>query len=842
MPSAKQMEKLAREAARRRDIERPDPAANRMVPGESGLADQIVITEKTSQAKDVRVAIGSRYGDVLPAEGHLFDLLEPEDVVPAWKRWSPILLRPEGLYGTRPAEGGNKAAKLKAIREALRTAKRVWLATDCDREGQLIGQEILEHYEYRGQVMRVLFTAQDSQTIRDAFGRAKPNTEYSRLYAAAVARRQADQIYNLSLTRTATVILGQGARRVIGVGRVKTPTLAIVCKRELEIRNFVPIAYFEVVATAEVAGGQFQMRHAPQDRIVKREIAQDVVKAAEGFEGALAVRVEDKRQGPPKLHDLPSLQKLCGSRFGWSASKTLEVAQELYDGQGKKIVTYPRAEVRYLPQSLISDVPRIIAGLRVGQSFSAIPLPEPPVIRRGASGTFYDKGLEGASHHAVIPNVNTIDKLPEVWPRLSSDERKLFDVIARAYLAALMPDFRYRQTTATLDVRGFEFRAAGRQPIDLGWRAAFPEWQPADEKGDEAQLLPPLRNGETAQLQDPKIENKETRPPPRYNEGTLIEAMQNAWRFVDDEVLRDRLKEAKGIGTPATRAEIIGGLKKQGFLIAQGKNIVPTETGLSLFGVLKQADPALVDPGVTAQLECLLDDVVVGKQEMVGAIDAVCDVAERIISKLKEGATAGVPSLLGSAGGNGTGTYPPTPAMKRFADSLIRQKGTKPPPGYKTSISICRKFLSEHAPKKFDGEKLVPKPVSPAQLLYAKKLAQRKGLVIPEDSTTNSVAMSAWIDKNRDNKRRMGSRKTSNRPVGSAAPQAAPPKMSRKRNVNADAASTVPVSANSSRTPLRIPYGNKEVALKLGARYGSGGWYAPSGVDLSAFGERGWLL
>ena len=208
-----------------------------------------------------------------------------------------------------------------------------------------------------------------------------------------------------------------------------------------------------------------------------------------------------------------------------------------------------------------------------------------------------------------------------------------------------MPDFRYRQTTATLDVRGFEFRAAGRQPIDLGWRAAFPEWQPADEKGDEAQLLPPLRNGETAQLQDPKIEDKETRPPPRYNEGTLIEAMQNAWRFVDDEVLRERLKEAKGIGTPATRAEIIGGLKKQSFLMAQGKHIVPTETGLSLFGVLKQADPALVDPGVTAQLECLLDDVVVGKQEMVGAIDAVCDVAQRIIGKLKDGAAVGGTSL-----------------------------------------------------------------------------------------------------------------------------------------------------------------------------------------------------
>ena len=512
------------------------------------------------------------------------------------------------------------------------------------------------------------------------------------------------------------------------------------------------------------------------------------------------MRVEDKRQGPPKLHDLPSLQKLCGSRFGWSASKTLEVAQELYDGQGKKIITYPRAEVRYLPASLISDVPRIVAGLRVGQSFSAIPVPEPPVIRKGASGTFYDKGLEGASHHAVIPNVNTIDKLPEVWPRLSSDEKKLFDVIARAYLAALMPDFRYRQTTATLDVRGFEFRAAGRQPIDLGWRAAFPEWQPADEKGDEAQLLPPLRNGETAQLQDPKIENKETRPPPRYNEGTLIEAMQNAWRFVDDEVLRERLKEAKGIGTPATRAEIIGGLKKQGFLIAQGKNIVPTETGLSLFGVLKQADPALVDPGVTAQLECLLDDVVVGKQEMVGAIDAVCDVAQRIIGKLKEGAAAGGPPLLGASVGNGASAYPPTPAMKRFADSLSRQKGIKPPPGYKTSISICRKFLSEHAPKKADGEtagKLDPKPVSPAQLLYAKKIAQGKGLIIPDEAKTNSATMSAWIDSNRGTTRRKRGRKTAYKPAGSIAPQStAPPKRARKRKANTDAASLTPASTN----------------------------------------------
>ncbi len=817
------------------------------------MADQIVITEKTSQAKDVRAAIGSRYGMVLPAEGHLFDLLEPEDVVPEWKRWSPVLLRPQELYGTRPAKGGNKAAKLKAIREALRSAKRVWLATDCDREGQLIGQEILEHYKYRGQVMRVLFTAQDAQTIRQSFDRAKPNSEYARLYAAAVARRQADQIYNLSLTRTATVILGKGARGVIGVGRVKTPTLAIVCKRELEIRNFVPVTYFEIVATALVEGGAFKMRHAPQDRILKREIAEAVVSAARNFEGPLSVRVEDKRQRPPKLHDLPSLQKLCASRFGWAAAKTLEIAQELYDGQGKKIITYPRAEVRYLPENLIGDVPQIVAGLQVGKSFSTIPVPAVPVIRKGKSGSFYDKGLEGASHHAVIPNVNTIDTLRDIWPRLSTDEKKLFDVIARAYLATVMPDFRYRQTTATLDVGGFPFKAVGRQHIDLGWRAAFPEWQPADEKSDDAQLLPQMRNGETARLRNPGIEDKETRPPPRYNEGTLIDAMQQAWRFVDDEVLRDRLKEAKGIGTPATRAEIIGGLKRQKFLIVQGKSIVPTETGLSLFGVLQQADPALVDPGVTAQLECLLDDVVVGKQEMVGAIDAVCNVAQRIIGKLVEGPPGGVSPMLASASDGGGDARPPTAAMKRFADSLARQKGIKPPAGYTKSGSVCRAFLEQHARKKTEsvGGNAVggpeARPPSPAQLSFAESISREKGVAISNEAKANSAAMSAWIDTNQGGKPGKGRRKTIAKNSKPAATKCTKPtKQPRKPKdsvalVDATCSPVAEQRDTSANTPLRIPYGNKEAAQKLGARYAEGGWYAPPGVDLTEFKSKGWL-
>ena len=184
--------------------------------------------------------------------------------------------------------------------------------------------------------------------------------------------------------------------------------------------------------------------------------------------------------------------------------------------------------------------------------------------------------------------------------------------------------------------------------------------------------------------------------------------------------------------------------------------------------------------------------------------------------------------------------------MKRFADSLARKKGIKPPPGYKTSISICRKFLNEHAPKKAEGEatgKNEPKPVSPAQLLYAKKIAQGKGLIIPDEAKANSAAMSVWIDSNRSAKRRKRGRKTALKPAGSVAPQlTATTKRSRKRKAYAAAAPPAPAQPNSvAGTPLRIPYGNKDVAMKLGARYGSSGWYAPPGVDLSAFSERGWL-
>ena len=735
----------------------------------------LIITEKTSQARDLRAALGARFGQILPAEGHLLRLAEPHEVNPDWKSWACVLLKPADLYPTREAREGNKPAKLKAIASALDACDEVILATDCDREGQLIGQEILEHLRYRGTVRRALFTAQDPKSLRQAFDKLKPNQEMRPLYDAAVARQQADQIFNLSLTRTATrTLVARGTKGVIGIGRVKTPTLAIVCMRELEIRAFEVEDYFEIVATAKVERGSFMMRHAPpaKARITDKAVAEAIAKAAANTSGPLAVTVEHRKQAPPRLYDLPALQKTCSQRWGWTADKTLAIAQELYDGDGKKVITYPRAEARHLAENQIADVGPIVAAMLRLRGFAHLAI-DPPVIRRGKSGHFSDKALEGVSHHAIVPNVNVMDDLEARIARLSDDEKRLFALICRSYLAAMMPDYEFTQTVVTLQVpvpRGdlpvgiapdavapfAEFRAVGRIPVKLGWKAVYgandPELESATGEGsskrgkdgdtDADQALPALTNAETATLTRPKVQAKKTQPPPRYGEGTLIDAMQNAWRFVDDNVLRERLKEAKGIGTPATRAEIIKGLKRQMLLAADGKHVVPTPAGLQLYELLRAAAPALVDPGTTAVWEMRLDDVVMGKADYRAVIDEISNEAERLIRTLRgsqgltvdlsqppqarrgkvkrrpktdtAAATGAVPARKSvkrarradggarpSPARNGSAPpshrAPPTARMIAFAQRLARDNRVELPSGYDTDFETCRRFLDAHA-------------------------------------------------------------------------------------------------------------------------------------------------
>ena len=736
-------------------VEKPKITLIATFPGAKPLS-RIVICEKPSQAADIRRAVGARYGEILPCQGHLLRLAEPAEINPEWKSWSFDLLKPTRFYPWRADQAGGKGKRLAAIAQALKTAAEVTIATDCDREGQLIGQSLLEHLGFRGTVFRAVFTAQDPKTLGAAFEARRPNADFANLFAAAMARQQSDQVYNLTLTRAATRALRPPAERgAIGIGRVKTPTLAIAARRELEIREFRPKAYFEVTAAAETASGGFAMRHAPAEehRIADRVSAEAVAARAEGFAGPLAIERARKRRRPPRLLDLPALQKRCGG-WGWTADRTLETAQALYETH--KLITYPRAEAAWLAETQIAEAGPILAALGTIEDYAPL-VPATPEIRKGKSGHFCDSCLAGVSHHAVVPNINGLDRLAGKLAKLGKDEARLFDTIARSYIAALLPDHEFEATTATLDVGGALFVARGRVVLEAGWRAA---WSGEDE--DEDAELPPLADGERAALSGAGIEAKETRPPPRFHEGGLIDAMQNAWRYVDDEALAERLRDAKGIGTPATRASIIEGLKAQDMLQAKGKHIVPTEAGLALYRKLAEAAPALVDPGTTAAWELRLDEILTGKATAEEVWEEISEAAAAHVALLRAAAPPAAAGGQGLGGGRRAGSgagagRKPSPKQLAFAENIAKATGKALPEAVRTDAAACSAFI--------DANKDAALPPSPKQLAFAESIAKAIGKALPAAVRTDAAGCSAFIDAN---KGAAAPRKAGRRPPGKA--------------------------------------------------------------------------
>jgi DNA topoisomerase-3 len=733
----------------------------------------LVITEKASQAQHVREAVGSRYGQVLPARGHLLDLVEPDQVKPEWKVWTADLLYPGGLYPKQVSRERGARELYNAIAAAAKGADQIIIATDCDREGQLIGQEIAEAIGFKGTVLRAMFNAEDPRSLQEAFSKLVSNDQYKGLYTSAVARQQCDQVYNLSLTRTATVTLRKpGGKGAVGVGRVKTPTLAIVARRELEILNFKPRAYFEVEALGAVASGPLTLRcttmpgtatpsavdseerHDPDTgdeeaasltdagaedplhgRIVDRALAEGLAKAAAGAKAPLAVKVRAGSQAPPKLHDLTSLQTACSAKFGWSGDKTLQLAQTLYSEH--KILTYPRAEARYLSENQIAEAPTLAAELTTLPGFQlAAAAAKSPIIRKGRDGHFSNKQLEGLSHHAIVPNFNMSADFRRIVPTLAPDEAKLFDLVARSYLAALMPDFTFRQTDASLAVpyRGapWLFRASGRQPLLPGWRALYS----AADKLDQAPDLPVMKDGETVTLKSASAVGKETKPPARYTEGTLLKAMQEAWRFVSDPKLKQRLREAKGIGTPATRASVIKGLFDQAQLERKGKQVRPTAGGLALYELLEQITPELNDPGRTAIWELLFDQVEKGKVTVEQAVKSLADQAKALIDKI---AASGSQLAIGKSSA-------PSEKMVAYAKQLAERKGLALPRTTLQDGALLKQFLDQHAPKTAPGETRAP---TEAMLAFAQKLAADAGTALTAAQLADGKLLSTFIEEHK---------------------------------------------------------------------------------------------
>lgn len=698
--------------------------------------NSVVICEKPSQALNVRAAVGNKYGTVLAAKGHLFRLASPEEVNPDWKEWSYAVLRPaSGFYPFVPDTSFGKGKVISEFRSALSNADRVVIATDCDREGQAIGENIIRHFKFRGDVFRVMFSAEDPETLREAFAKMKPNAEFLPLYQAAYARAQTDQIANLSMTRAASLALKPPSMRgALGIGRVKTPTMGIVCRREAEIAAFTPRDYYDLHLDVSEGNDTLRLKWSPKEeaRIFDAQDAEAIARSLEGWSGTVTVKKEQKKQAPPKLMDLPTLQQ-AASRWGWPAKRTLDIAQALYETH--KITTYPRAENRYLPEVEIANAPAMLAALK-DLPFGGVSYGE-PTIRKGKSGIFSDKGLEGSSHHAVVPNVKTRGDWPAILPKLSDDERKLFELIARTYLAAIGPDRVYDRTEISASAAERLFSASGSVDRVLGWREAMGAELDEDEDGAETdgpKSLPNWADGTAVKAVAAGVDKKTTKPPARYTEGSLIKAMKEAWRFAEDPATAERLKDAKGIGTPATRDTIIEGLKKQNFFEVTKGQLKASELAMAIYDLLMVEAPEVLDPAATAEMELALDEILRGKENPRAVVDMLISKAAALVDKLRDRGQKGKPLDVKVKS-------KPSAKMISAARSKAKREGVKLPRGATTDYDICYEFL---------GPRPEGNAPSEAAVTFARKIASETGQQLTDELLTDRHALSKWIDQNKE--------------------------------------------------------------------------------------------
>lgn len=579
---------------------------------------KLYICEKPSQAADIARVLGNARkagthwetngGRVTWCFGHLVEMASPEDYDPKYKAWnfSDLPIVPERFrFGPKK----DAASQLRAIGDLLRGSDGVVIATDADREGEMIGREVLVHHRYTGPVDRLWLSALDEESVRKALGRLKPGAETVSLYYAALARSEADWLVGMNMTRAMTT--KSGGAGVFSIGRVQTPTVAIVVRRDREIANFKPRDYFEVVADIRAANGEeVKLTYAPRenDRLWDRSKADAIAAAVRAQRVTLSSETQDKTTAPPKLFSLSALQKRANTLWGWSADKTLAIAQSLYETH--KATTYPRSDCEFLPEEQLGDVPHITSNLLELDAFKHLK-GEALAPRKVVFNT-----SKITAHHAIIPT-----KVAPPLANMSADERQAYLLIARHYLASLLQDYRYQSTKISAVAAKVEFATTGRTPVAPGWKRAFPQAELEDDDG--AVTLPKIPNGTAGEVEGATVETKQTKPPAAYTEGTLIEDMKMVAKFVTDPDKKARLKETSGIGTEATRANIIKTIKDREYVVVQGKKIVSTPKGRALISALEGELPALADPGETAVWEEGLEAVAQGKQSTETFVAAI---------------------------------------------------------------------------------------------------------------------------------------------------------------------------------------------------------------------------
>lgn len=722
----------------------------------------IVIAEKPSQGRDYEAAgIGKSHGQVFAARGHLFTLMEPEEINPdEWGGpWKPGLLRRGNeIYPSKLGSDPDYRKRYNAILGGAKKATKIIIATDPDREGQGIGGDILtqlradlgpERFD-RIEILRVLPLGTDNASIRESFAKAQSNKNFRLLYQAYLARTNADKIYGYSMTRSATSLLAKAG--TISIGRVQTPTMAMICRREIAIKDFVAENYFQPWIDVTGEAGTVRLTHRPPEMMKERADAERIMEAARGFCGPISVTETRKKQGPPPLFSKNRLQVAARKAFGWPVQKTSDVLQVIYD---MGLSTYPRSSEVSVPESEIVNAPRLmkaVVSLGIGSAVSWNG--QEPVIRR-KKGAFSDKDLRvgtnnPAPHYAIIPNIKTVDQWPSLYAKATDDQKKLFQLIAKQYLSALGPDRVYDATKLSVTITNLPFTASGTVEIVPGWREVFGgvlsgEDDDDDEDSSDEGALPKFKDGAPVSESDVGVKTLQTTPPPRLTEDGIALLMIEAWKEVEDPHQRALLKNADnpGIGTEASRDGVVATLKRRNYITVEKNLVYATEAGMQLYSLLSEIDPLVLDVGLTGEMEVGIERITKGEAKAVDVLDLICTTAVHAIDGMKGAAAAGKGLTVATLAPRG-----PSAGMKAAAKAKAKREGKKAPPsGVLSDFDKCREYLGpmQEGARPAEGQ---PWPPSEAQLGFAKKIAAEKKIEIPGDVLADKSKLAKWIDAN----------------------------------------------------------------------------------------------
>lgn len=591
----------------------------------------LVLTEKPSVAREIARVLGCHIKGkgyfegpkyvVTWALGHLVTLAEPEDYDKNLKTWrmEDLPMIPEKMKLKVIKQTSHQ---FNTIRNLMKRAdlNELIVGTDAGREGELVARWIMEEAKWKKPFKRLWISSQTDAAIKEGFARLKPGPSYNNLYDSAVCRAEADWLIGLNVTRALTTKYNAQ----LTAGRVQTPTLAIIVRREEEIKKFVPKDFWTVRADFGDYFGDWQDA-SQQGRIFDQAKADSIVNKVKGAKGIITeLKIEKKSEPAPLVYDLTELQRDANKKYGFSAKKTLSTLQGLYERH--KLVTYPRTDSRYITTDIVPTLLGRLKSIAVGDySILVKPLLTKPLT---VTKRLVDNS-KVTDHHGIIPT----DQFVQL-SALDADERKVYDLIVKRFIAVLYPAMQYERITLVTTVEGEKFGSRGKVIKELGWKAVYARDHDAgsDEKDDALpeQVLMSQKKGETKQVKDCKVMKSQTKPPARYTEATLLSAMESPGKFIEDEELREAVKRG-GLGTPATRAEIIEKIINTDYVERRGKELVPTSKGIQLINLVSSE---LKTPELTAKWEQSLSEISLGKGTKVKFMTGIRDYTKKLVKEV----------------------------------------------------------------------------------------------------------------------------------------------------------------------------------------------------------------